>query len=180
MDQLSERAPLLHIESYKQACEDHRFYADMRFKQLTLFSAISGLLLSSLASSSPTITKPTLSIIGIAATTVLWLMEVRSSIYAQAARARQRLLERAVTITPPQLGHDNFELHWTLLNATNAVLALYIATFVFWFAVFYRFTSTSLRWEGCSALFLIFAVLITFSLREYALLLSHGAKKWKW
>src|SRR5260370_9723500 len=79
------------LETIKQACEDHRFYGDMRFKVLTLFAVTMGALLTALLAprSGATLSDPSkvaLSVIGLGLTAVLWTIEVRSTIFAVQSR----------------------------------------------------------------------------------------------
>ena len=129
----SQDQPSLIQEMYKQASEDRRFYGDMRFKQLTLFGILSALLLNTLNSQMPLVSSTKISIIGMASTALLWIMEIRSSIFAQAARKLKGSLEPSGIRNEGEFVH-----HWTFLNATNAVLVFYAAAFVSWDALFLK------------------------------------------
>jgi hypothetical protein len=114
-------------DKYKQVCEDFRFYGDMRFKQLTLFSAVTVLLLNVTTAANPPLliahhsNKTVVGIAGMLFTAVLWIMEVRSTRYALQARAEKDKIER----------RDPREREW--VTASNAVLFLYAASYFFWF-----------------------------------------------
>ena len=163
------------LEIYKQASEDFRYFADMRFKQLSLFGIISALLLNALNSNGPNLSIQYVSIIGMASAALLWIMEIRSTIHGQAARYMKRSFEQC-------LGKpiEEFSPRWTLLNATNAVLALYAAAFASWYILFV--VTGHHNWiYGIGAIPLLgLSLLLAFSLREYSALLSHAIKNWRW
>jgi hypothetical protein len=83
----------LDVEMYKQACENSRFYGDMRFKQLTLFGVICGLLLNALKDASVPNKILTIAAIGMIATTVIWIMEVRSFGHWLKAASKRKMFE---------------------------------------------------------------------------------------
>jgi hypothetical protein len=120
---------LLPGDRYKQTCEDHRFYGDMRFKQLSLFAIVTGLLLNgAISKDSPLLftghsNKTPLSFAGIVFTTVLWVMEVRSTTHGFRIRRQKENLEGGPRV------------EWAWLSATNAVLPLYAASYFFWFFI---------------------------------------------
>jgi hypothetical protein len=120
-------APVELTERYKQVCEDGRFYADMRFKQLTLFSVVTGLLLNAATSDraqqmlSRHDNKTTLGIAGMFFTVILWIMETRSTIYGLKIRAEKETLEE-VNLSPLYV-----------LSSTYAIIVLYFASYYFWF-----------------------------------------------
>ena len=161
-------------EIYKQASEDHRFYGDMRFKQLTLFGVLSGLLLNALNSQTLHPLRWIFGLVGIASTTLLWIMEVRSSVHAQKALEIKRFYEKQRTVHPP----TRFELRWTLINATNAILMFYLASFVSWTVVFLAGIHRSLFYG--IVLLLVLLLLVVFTIREYEPLLKHAWKYWHW
>ena len=111
----------------KQIGDNLRFYGDMRFKQLTLFSGAMAAFGTGIARDSGTMLtlgisfRFAIAIAGLLFTTVIWVMEVRSSAYWAAMRGQ------ASSIWPRPL-----DTHWRLLNATNAVVLFYAASFCFW------------------------------------------------
>jgi hypothetical protein len=116
-------------EKYKQACEDYRFYGDMRFKQLTLFSAVTVFLLN-VATSEKAVpllsshsNKALFGIAGMFFTAVFWLMELRSTMYALESRAEKERIEQR---SPRE---------WELMTASNVVLFLFAVSYGFWFSV---------------------------------------------
>src|ERR1051325_7072300 len=69
---------------YKQMCDEHRFYGDMRFKQLSLYGVVTALLVNAMNSkdvASAAISAKAICVIALLSTSVLWVMEVRSSLY---------------------------------------------------------------------------------------------------
>lgn len=189
MNQQSQSKSVADAELYKQACDDHRFYADMRFKQLSLFGVVSGLLLNTLNKANTPQMIATVSSVGMIVTNVIWIMEVRSSIYAQIARSRKHSFELEFSTQEPQRGGltqgkpatiSELELKWTHFNATNAVLVLYMISYFSWLILFFsQANSTALRAFG-SLLGFLFSILVAFSIRQYGSLLRHGQKTWKW
>jgi hypothetical protein len=163
---------LIH-EVYKQASEGHGFYADMRFKQLTLFGVLSGLLINALNSQTFRSSAPIIGLIGIASTSLLWIMEIRSSIHAQTAREIKRSFEKLL-LHPSR----EFDSRWILVNATNAIPAFYLAALLSWSALFLTGSRHGLLYG--LALLPLPILLIVFTLREYAPLLVHGWKHWHW
>ena len=168
-------------EYYKQACDDHRFYADMRFKQLSLFGVISGLLLNAFNASAAWPKMEILTSFGVIVTSVIWVMEVRSSMYAQKAKARIRLCETCLANTQipensPEDREGDFKPKWPLVNATNAVLFLYMATFVFWTTLLLVHLESSIQLVTGILFGAAFVLLVVFSIREYLPLLKHSIK----
>jgi hypothetical protein len=118
-------------EQFKQACEDHRFYGDMRFKVLTLFAVTMGALLTALLAPKPDAqiaasSLIVLSVIGLGLTAVLWTMEVRSTIFAVQSRTIIEALGG---------GNQDFRPRLSQVSATNSVLLLYMSAYFGW-AVF--------------------------------------------
>ena len=185
-EQVQSKSPL-ETEQYKQACDDHRFYGDMRFKQLSLFAVISGLLLNALKDITVDEKVSTVSSIGMMITCVIWIMEVSSSMHGQRARARKRSFEEESVIMSTQevslsteKAPEKFEPKWTHLNATNAVLLLYMVSYLSWFILFLWFAHSYLLRAIGLMLGMMYFLLIIFSLREYGPLFSHGHRKWRW
>lgn len=184
----------LRVETYKQSCEDHRFFGDMRFKQLSLFAVINGFLLNAIKTPTPKQMLPTVSLIGMVVTSVLWIMEVRSSIHGHAARAYIKFVEgQALKLNGTEKGEiskekstedapqwEQFEAQWTHFNATNAVLCLYFATFSFWLGAYLKNSCGVVRLICGGMSILVVAILIAFTAREYRKLYLHGRDHWKW
>jgi hypothetical protein len=131
-------------EEYKELNENMRHYANMRFAQLTVFSALEGALVSlgkgcfTLAPKAPEAYGfLALSLVGLLIAVVFLVMEERAADYWHHFRRRAVELEG-------QLGYRQFtdrplgKLKGTL-TATNAVRALYIVAILFW--VFWVVTS---------------------------------------
>src|SRR5688572_20928973 len=110
-----------------QLAENMRFYADMRFKQLTLFLAGLTLAAAGVAQYGKDELVGAITIrqaVAVAAallTAVMWVMEVRASIYWRVHR------EEVPDLWPRPKG-DPF----ALLNATNSLLVLHFAIYSFW------------------------------------------------
>ncbi|HWE83742.1 MAG TPA: hypothetical protein VG267_02280 [Terracidiphilus sp.] len=170
----------LRIETcYKEACNDHRFYADLRFKQLSLFALVDGFLLKEFVDSTSSPKIAIIGAIGVVVSSALWVMEIRSSLYAQKAKGRQRLLEPD-NISAVDAELRRFEARWTILNATNAVLTLFIGSFLFWFWQTFENSSSPAKIAVGALGMVIFAVLLAFSVREYWTLFTHAVRTWKW
>jgi hypothetical protein len=164
------------VEIYKQTCEDFRFYGEMRFKQLTLWSVGVGFMLNALygkASGTPeTGSKDLWYLAAFFWTAVIWVMEVRSSVHGV---RRLRLKSKLEKAQPDEGCDDELSNKWTLLNATNAVVVLYV-------------TSCSLcvvrlaaAWGPCVAAVWGMSAglmsLVAFTLREYWPLLRHAIRQ---
>ena len=119
-------------DEYKELNNNLRFYGNMRFAQLTLFSAITAAFLTIVFTIEPKILEPTRTILkvgGMLVTIVFWVMEERSTGYALHFSKRIIELEKS-------LGYKG----WTgrkmgtvaLFSATNAVRLLYLCIFAFW------------------------------------------------
>jgi heme/copper-type cytochrome/quinol oxidase subunit 4 len=149
----------------QQLGENLRFYGDMRFKQLTLLIALLSLIGAGVSQfGDKTLidsikTKEVLAIAGMLFTGVLWIMEVRSSIYWAAHR------EHARDLWPSP---NNVRLSW--LNASNSVLVLYLSIFAFW-SVCAHFWISNILITVASA----FAgfILLLFSILNYIYLWHH-------
>ena len=104
-----------------------RFYGDMRFKQLTLLIAMLSLVFAGIGQYGETILiepvkiKEILAVAAMLFTGVLWVMEVRSSIYWA---ANKKQINNVWALA------RSAKFNW--INATNAVLALYVSIFSFW------------------------------------------------
>ncbi len=175
-------------ELYKQSCEDHRFYGDMRFKQLTLWSVGIGFVLNVMHGKEASVmTAGQKGIWYVAAffwTAVIWVMEVRSSVHGVRAMRLKDTQENRIAdgstsdaSSEAKARSRDIPNKWTLLNATNAVGLLYalsallgllylrrawgISTMTFWIEVF------------------VFILLVAFTIREYWELWQDAVKKWR-
>lgn len=166
----------LQQEVYKQLCEDHRYFSDMRFKQLTLWSGATALTInagfsdkSALALDMHPVMVPT---IGALLTGVFWIMEIRSTLQGVEAFERKVRLE---TASAPKT-------HWTFVNRTNITALLYVVSYLFWWALMFQ------RRAGTpfAAHTWIYAVgacgimLIGYTVREYWDLWLHARARWRW
>ncbi len=104
-----------------QLAENHRFYGDMRFKQLTLFMA------AMTAAAAGVIQAPNtrwwIAISALFVTAVMWVIEVRASLNGIVAR-------EAI----PQLFPRTREWFWPWINTTWAVLSLHVGFYILWLA----------------------------------------------
>jgi hypothetical protein len=120
-------------EEYKDISENLRHYANMRFKQLTLFSVLTGVILGALTKGdwggcgSVMILK----IIGICIVITFGIMEERAADYWHA------FVRRAVEIEK-EIGYRQYSGRpgGRFITATNATRFLYIVTFIFWIVSF--------------------------------------------
>jgi hypothetical protein len=128
------------LDEYKEINHNVRFYGNMRFAQLTLFSAISAALLTVIFKTEPVLTetiKTALEIGGMISTFVLWVMEERSTGYA--TKFIHRLQELETTLGFNQWRGRRIGTR-AIFSATNAVRLLYFAVFLFWLlALVYKF-----------------------------------------
>src|SRR5262245_28629756 len=109
--------------------ENARFYADMRFKQLTLligYQTASAYAAFTSGDSPVTKTAPAINagmaVAGISMifTAVLWVMEIRSTLYRDAA------------IKAAGIAWPHPRPRWRWINATTAVLGLHIVIYAGW------------------------------------------------
>ncbi len=144
----------------QQLAENMRFYADMRFKQLTLLVAWLTLAGGGVAQfdkvdliSNALNVRQVLSLAAVVFTGVMWTMEVRATLYWRANRdAAPDLLPRP---------RDDM---WAWLNATYAVLFLHVAIYFFWLWLAYAWSVNTWMVGACS---LLGVVLVIFSVYEY-------------
>jgi hypothetical protein len=121
------------IEEYKDISENLRHYANMRFKQLTLFSVLTGVILGAitkgdlLGCGSVIILK----IIGICIVVTFGIMEERAAGYWHS------FLKRAIQIEG-QIGYKQYSgrPERKSITATNAIRFLFIVIFIFWIVSF--------------------------------------------
>lgn len=161
----------LSAEVYKQACEDLRFYGDMRFKQLTLWSVGMGFVLNVLygkeaAAQLPVRQRGMWFVAAFFWTAVIWVMEVRSSVHGvHRMEFKNRLEKRG---SPAK---------WTLLNATNSIALLYAGSCLIW--AVQLVDSWGTRVVSIYVVAFVFVLLFAFTLREYWDMLSHAIDKWR-
>lgn len=175
-------------ELYKQSCEDHRFYGDMRFKQLTLWSVGIGFVLNVLHGREASgMTVGQTGIWYVAAffwTAVIWVMEVRSSVHGVRALRLKNSLEKRMADGSTIDGNSEGKARgpdvpnkWTLLNATNAVGLLYALSALLGLLCLRRAwgVSTKTFWIEI----FVFILLVAFTIREYWELWQNAVKKWR-
>jgi hypothetical protein len=143
----------------RQLAENMRFYAEMRFKQLTLLLAWLTVAAAGVAQYGETDLVGGLGVRQVLApaallfTAVMWVMEVRAAVYWRVHR------DEAGDLWPrPQ--NDSFS--W--INASNALLVLHIAIYSFWLwcASAWR-TPRGAVWGSA----LLGVLLLAFSVRSY-------------
>jgi hypothetical protein len=162
------------VEVYKQSCEDFRFYGDMRFKQLTLWSVGMGFLLNAMygkdAALLSVLHRGIWCAVSFFWTAAIWVMEVRSTVHGV------RRLEYKTKVEGG--GETGLSNKWTLLNASFAIALLYAASGVAWSVQLLTI------WGACVATFWVmavaFALLVAFTAREYLPLWKHAIDKWRW
>jgi hypothetical protein len=121
-----------YLDEYKEINNNVRFYGNMRFAQLTLFSAVTAALLTIVFKTQPSLSeslKMALEIGGLVSTFVIWTMEERSTGYGTKFIHRLQELE-------PLLGFNQWQGRKigtkAGFSATNAVRLLYFSVAVFW------------------------------------------------
>lgn len=120
-----------------QLAQTIRHYGDMRFKQLTLLMAGVPFLAAGIAIRNYSTIKVlswlelrgAVPFLGMLFTAVVWVMEVRSTILYNAARAHAKETNPSPNFR--RFRKLNLFLH-RCLNATTAVFALYISLYVAW------------------------------------------------
>jgi len=119
-------------EEYKELNNNLRFYGNMRFAQLTLFSAVTAALLTFIFKLDPPLDEPiktALKIGGLISTFVFWVMEERSTGYALYFKKRIDELEKLLGYRQWQGRRMGTE---AIFSATNAVRFLYFSVAVLW------------------------------------------------
>jgi len=104
-----------------QLAENHRFFGDMRFKQLTLFMAAmtaAGAGVVQFAAN-----RWWIALAALFVTAVMWVIEVRAVLNGIAAR-------EAI----PELFPRQHKLFWPWINSSWAVLSLHIVCYALWLA----------------------------------------------
>jgi len=150
-----------------QLGENMRFYADMRFKQISVLTAVltvaaagaiqfPNAMLAGQAS-----VRTALASFALLLTAVVWIMEVRSTLFW----AAHRDVASALWPTP-----TNAPFPW--LTATNALLILYASLYGFWLYC-------ALLWKLVTPMVVLFGVLavllVVFSVRAYLPLSRRGS-----
>jgi hypothetical protein len=160
-------------EKYKQLADDHRFFSDMRFKQLTLWSGATALLLNAAFSDRSSLSVAlhpfVIPFFGLVFTGAFRVMEVRSTLQGIDALEKMK--------TYPQWTGENTLQHWTFINRTHATLVLYLLSYGLWA----RQILSATHQTGARVFVIgIGLSLIGFTIREYSLLWVDAWKKWRW
>lgn len=172
MDTPQPSGTINQSEVYKQRSDDHRFYGDMRFKQLTLWSGATALLINAGFSDKGALSlaqhPAIVPLFGALLTMVFWIMEVRSTV--QGVEALEAI--RGYWDLLPNAG----KTHWTFINHTNATLLLYFGSFLIWG----RVLDSSLHWISVRLTLVgTGTLLLIYTSREYFELWKYAAKNWK-
>jgi hypothetical protein len=121
------------VEEYKDISENLRHYANMRFKQLTLFSVLTGVILGAIAKGDfrGCASIIVLKIIGICVVITFGIMEEKAADYWQS------FVKRAMQIEE-QIGYRQYSGRpkRRFITATNATRFLYLVILVFWIVSF--------------------------------------------
>lgn len=137
------------------------FYGEMRFKQLTLLLAWLTIAGAGIAQFGPKIIigsiqlRLLLAVSSMLVVSVLWLMEISSTLYWVANREAYPELWPSPPKTKP-------EKLVNILNATNAVLVFYIILYWFWFCCAYQW--------GLSLIFTIIGIILGVILFIYSII----------
>jgi hypothetical protein len=167
---LNEPLDSLTLEIYKQACEDHRFFGDMRFKQFTVFGVLNGLLLNvKVKESAIPVSFSMICIIAMAVTAAIWVMEVRASIYGSAKRTIAGSIAMKSRNAKNLLANPELKQHFAWLSATLVTVMVYTFSFWLWFYAWYHDEQHLhlFYWE-IGLLFLGGAFLMIYTARQYA------------
>ena len=133
-----------------ELAETHRFYGDMRFKQLTLFMAAMSAAIGGVHEFPNE--RWWLAVAGLFFTGVMWIMEVRSTAYSIG------LHSAAPELLPRQ------KFFWPLLNSSFAVLSLHVAFYLFWLSRIHAWGPTCISFSIGAAVGLM---LLVFSIGNY-------------
>ena len=110
------------VEEYKDASNNMRQYGNMRFAQLTLFSAFSGVLLGAILLREENLLSETESILkigGLVLVATFWAMEERAVAYWYAFRERAVELEKNLVISSIQGVHlEGYSPQLTLFGSS--------------------------------------------------------------
>jgi|SRR6478736_962455 hypothetical protein len=165
-------------DHYKKLCDDHRFFGDLRFKQLTVWAVGMGALIN--ARLSANLNQSFLPLIwfsGIGLTTVFWVFEVRSTLKGVIALRAIREFERCNS-QDDKLGKAN----WTFVNQTNLMALLYTTSYFLWW---YRAFAWRIQMQWIQHVFVYIALccwimLIVFTFRQYLPLWKKARTDWHW
>ncbi|HEX7288766.1 MAG TPA: hypothetical protein VF532_21465 [Candidatus Angelobacter sp.] len=165
--------PQSGTDVYKELSSDHRFFGDARFKQLTVWSAVTGFLLNAALSDKNSLSLMQhpfiLPICGILFTSVFWVMEVRATLHGIEALRSKRRFEVDFAVAPMA--------RWTLFNHTNATLILYVLSYaVWWFLVYHADTKF---WLASGPFLALGICLVAFTIREYKDIWIHAWQNWQ-
>lgn len=152
-----------------QLTENMRFYADARFKQLTLWLACITLCAAGVGQlpadhelvANRLATRPVIAIVAVFFTAVMWVMEVRAALYWVAHREKGGQWPQRTVV-------------WPWLNATNALLLLYSATFWSWLWLGLKW---GLSWLLVGSAVIVGLMLLVFSIVNYWPLWCHKGEK---
>lgn len=155
--------------SSDQLTENMRFYADARFKQLTLWLAGITLCAAGIGElpadhqlvANRLATRPVIAIVAVFFTAVMWIMEVRAALYWVAHREQGAHWPQRKVV-------------WPWINATNALLLLYAATFWSWLWLGLEW---GLSWPVAVGATLVGVMLLTFSVLNYRTLWFYKGEK---
>jgi hypothetical protein len=140
-----------------QVAENQRFYGDLRFKQLTLLMGGMTALGAGVAQY-PALKVP-LAISGALFTRVMWVMEVRSTLF-----------HIAIVVEAPELYPPRLASLFSWVNTTSSLFFLHLASYALW-------ALCAVRWSGnywVEALGLgLGAFLVAFSLGNYWAVRKH-------
>ena len=158
-------------ERSKELVANMRLYSDMRFKQLTIFMTWLTLSVGGVAQFGDKSIANGLNVNVLIACaslifiSILWIMEIKSTIYWAANREEVRCLWPSLNIQYPR-----YLKFLSFFDATNAILVLYTCTLFFW--VFCLFNWLDYWWLSFAGIgILIF--LIIFTVFNYKPLWAH-------
>jgi hypothetical protein len=166
-------------EQYSQASENRRYYGDMRFKQLSLYGVISTLILNAAISKQPQqelsaehSNLAVFSFVGMAVTSVLWVMEIRSTV----SELHYKHLAQSFELGSPSA--SIFPIRSVVLTATNAVAAFYAGCYLGWFLLWFSTGSKRLsEWALATIFLLLGARLLVYTTRQYLTAWQHWRSK---
>lgn len=156
---------------YKQRCDDHRFYNEMRFKQLTLWSGATALLVGAALSDKNilfnTLHPLLIPSFGLIFTASFWIMEIRSTVHGIEA------LEATDPYKEILGGHR--AARWTPINHSLATMLLYAGSFVIWARVALVAVPSYRVW---TTIIFVATILFTATLRDYLYIWKHAKAPW--
>lgn len=116
-------------ELEREWAQNMRFYADARFKQLTLWLAAMTLFVTGLAKAprdelaSGVTIQTVIAVVAPMFTAVMWVLEMRAALYFAAHRSRAAHLWPSASV------------RWAWIGATNALLLMFAGSYAAWFAL---------------------------------------------